>query len=39
MEVGGWVEMLVVAGIVGIGEGFVEEGSEEVRDGKWGRPG
>lgn len=38
MDVGGWLEMLVVLGIVGMDEGMVE-GREEDREEKGDRPG
>lgn len=39
MEVGVWLEMLVVRGIAGMDEGMVEGGREEEREGKGDRLG
>lgn len=39
MEVGGWLEMLVVGGTAGMDEGMVEGGREEESEGKGDRPG
>lgn len=39
MEVGGWLEMLLVGGIAGMDVGMVEGGREEEREGNGDRPG
>lgn len=39
MEVGGWLEMLVVGGSAGMDEGMEELGRAEEREEKGDRPG